>query len=63
MQYHISGWIMISNIENVDDEINNLVLKIDRLKKNKAEEVEEIRFLSTCPEVKLSRDYIPGKPE
>ena len=54
---------MISKIENVDDEINNLVLKIDRLKKNKAKEVEEIRFLSTCPEVKLSRDYIPGKPE
>jgi len=54
---------MISKIENVDDEINNLVLKIDRLKKNKAEEVEEIRFWLTCPEYKPSGDHLKGRPE
>jgi len=45
------------------DEINNLVVRIDRLKKNKAVEVEEIRFLLTCPEVKLSGDHEKGKPK
>ena len=46
---------MISKIENVDDEINNLVLKIDRLKK--------IRFWLTCPEYKPSGDHLKGRPE
>ena len=54
---------MISNIENTDDEINNLVARIERLKKNKAIEVEESRFLLTCPEVKPSCDYLKGRPE
>ena len=54
---------MISNIENTDDEINNLVARIERLKNNKAIEVEEAKFLLTCPEVKLSGDHLKGRPE
>ena len=54
---------MISNIENADDEINNLVARIERLKKNKAIEVEETRFLLTCPEIKPSGDHLKGRPE
>ena len=54
---------MISNIENADDEINNLVARIERLKKNKAIEVEEINFLLTCQEIKPSGDHLKGRPE
>jgi len=54
---------MISNIESGDNEIDNLVARIDKLKKNKATEVEEINFLLTCPEVKPSGDHIKGKPK
>ena len=59
----VRAWIMISNIENADDEINNLVARIERLKKNKAIEVEEINFLLTCPEIKPSGDHLKGRPE
>jgi len=54
---------MISNIKNVDDEINNLVLKIDRLKEKKEKELEDVNFWLTCPEYKPSGDHVKGKPE
>jgi len=54
---------MISNTESGDEKIDNLVARIERLKKNKAIEVEEVRFLLTCPEVKPSGDHLKGRPE
>ena len=54
---------MISNIENADDEINNLVARIERLKKNKAIEVDDVKFWLTCPEYKPSGDHLKGRLE
>ena len=52
-----------SYTESGGDEINNLVARIEKLKKNKAIEVEETNFLLTCPEIKPTGDHLKGRLE
>ena len=54
---------MISNTESGDEKIDNLVVRIERLKEEKEKEIDDVKFWLTCPEYKPSGDHLKGRLE